>query len=163
MIRIYSYPICALFIKRYSQQGWEAVNKKAKKAYFTKTAMGGGIKKVGKLLPILQMFMREIFWRFGWADKFFREHMYPREEGDKYCPLDLRGEYARPQDGFQDVKKADLQTIVESLVDLGDYDCGEDEADISLEQVLDELREDDSDEYDRIMSGFEFNPMSDRA
>ena len=71
--------------------------------------------------------------------------MYPREEGDKYCPLDLRGEYARPQDGFQDVKKADLQTIVESLVDLGDYDCGEDEADISLEQVLNELQEDDSD------------------
>ena len=61
---------------RYSQQGWEAVNKKARKVYFTKTAMGGGSKSVGKLLPILEMFLRELFWRFGWADEFFLKHVY---------------------------------------------------------------------------------------
>ena len=46
---------------KYLQQGWEAVNKKAKKIFLTKTAMGGGTGGFGKLLTILLLFLREMF------------------------------------------------------------------------------------------------------
>lgn len=46
---------------RYSQQGWEAVNKKVKKVFFNQTSMGGGWHGgSSKIKPIMYLFLREV-------------------------------------------------------------------------------------------------------
>ena len=70
---------------RLSQQGWEVVNKKVKKVFFNQTAMGGGHNgPTSKLLPVFYLFLRKMYWKFGWADDYFKNHVYPRAEGEEY-------------------------------------------------------------------------------
>ena len=105
--------------------------------------MGGGSKSIGKLLPILEMFLRELFWRFGWADVFFRKHVYPREEGEVYCALNLTGCYTQP------VKEEDLNlpTTIKSLINIGsDFDVTTNaETDKTMGNILDNLVEEGPD------------------
>jgi hypothetical protein len=56
---------------KYSQQGWERINGKAKRSYHHNTQKGGGRGGTSKLLPIMRMFLRELLWRFGHADEVF--------------------------------------------------------------------------------------------
>ena len=138
-----------------SQQGWEAVNKKAKKIFFTKTSMGGGKGKYGKLLPILELFLRELYWRFGWADELFVRHVYPRKEGEKYQPLNIVDCYHQPalkSSGPKKVSDATLEGIVDSIISLGS------EFDLPVEEgkaYFDELRESNDARYELIMNQLE--------
>ena len=58
---------------KYSQQGWERVNGKAKRAFLHNTQRGGGIGGSSKLIPVLYIFCRELLWRFGFGDALFKE------------------------------------------------------------------------------------------
>jgi hypothetical protein len=63
---------------KFSQQGWEAMNKKLKYFYFHNTNHGGcGGRKPGALsgdhvLPLMRLMQRSILWTIGWGDAFFR-------------------------------------------------------------------------------------------
>jgi hypothetical protein len=63
---------------KFSQQGWEAMNKKLKYFYFHNTNHGGcGGKQPGALsgdhvLPLMRMMQRSIMWTLGFDDNFFR-------------------------------------------------------------------------------------------
>lgn len=63
---------------RLSQQGWENVNGRSKRRYFNNTQRGGGRGKKGedggsgKLLPIMQTMGREMLWKVGYLDAFFK-------------------------------------------------------------------------------------------
>lgn len=59
---------------KYSQQGWERVNGKAKQTYNHATQKGGGKGGSSKLLPIVYTFLRELLWRFGHGDELFKKH-----------------------------------------------------------------------------------------
>jgi hypothetical protein len=63
---------------KFSQQGWEAMNKKLKYFYFHNTNHGGcGGRKAGALsgdhvLPLMRLMQRSIMWTVGLGDTFFR-------------------------------------------------------------------------------------------
>ena len=67
---------------KYSQQGWERVNGKAKRAYNHNTTKGGRRGGSSKLLPIMMTFLRELLWRFGVGDKLFNPNDNT-EEGEE--------------------------------------------------------------------------------
>jgi hypothetical protein len=56
---------------KYSQQGWEHINGKAKRTYHNNTQKGGGRNGSSKLLPIVYSFLRELLWRFNYGDALF--------------------------------------------------------------------------------------------
>ena len=37
-----------------------------------------------------------MFWKFGWADEFFKTKIYPWVEGEEYCEVDLERGYQKP-------------------------------------------------------------------
>jgi len=133
---------------RYSQQGWEALNKKMKKIYFNQTALGGGCNgPTSKLLPIFHLFLREMYWRFGWAEDYFKNHVYPRVEGEEYCPLNIKDGYTGPTR----LSDEEVKIIAKALVGLDEsFDALEEstEFDTILERLTDE-------EYRRIVTGYE--------
>ena len=59
---------------KYSQQGWEHLNGKCKRANKHNTAKGGGKNGSSKLLPIVFSFLRELLWRFGYGDRLFKQY-----------------------------------------------------------------------------------------
>ena len=60
---------------RYSQQGWENVNSRFKRKFFSNTQRGGGRGTVrSKLLPVFYSFLREMLWRNGMLGGYF-EHL----------------------------------------------------------------------------------------
>ena len=65
------YLIMVKNLYKYSQQGWEHINGKAKRAYNHNTQRGGGQKCSSKLLPIVFCFLRELLWRFKFGEKLF--------------------------------------------------------------------------------------------
>jgi hypothetical protein len=56
---------------KYSQQGWEHINGKAKRTYHNNTQKGGGRNGSSKLLPIVYSSLRELLWRFNYGDALF--------------------------------------------------------------------------------------------
>jgi hypothetical protein len=68
-------------LNKYSQQGWENLNKMVKALFFKCTNHGGGGRKgktskirkgmCNKLLPIVKIFQRRAYWISGEADKLF--------------------------------------------------------------------------------------------
>ena len=134
---------------RYSQQGWEALNKKFKHSFFYNTCRGGGRHGVqSKILSIMYMFLREMFWRFGWAEEFFSKYIYPKVEGEEFH-VNMDNCYDRP-------KKLDdtqIETIAKAIVDLGDeFDVMGSEVAPELQDILDNM---DPEEYNRIIEAFE--------
>lgn len=99
---------------RFSQQGWEALMKKMKGTFHFATQKGGGTGKVrSKILPICEYLLRELFWRFGDADHFFKEMVYPRN-GE--LPNLLYGSKRRPEE----VDEKELMELARSFVDIYD-------------------------------------------
>ena len=37
-----------------------------------------------------------MYWSFGWANAYFKKHVYPRVEGEKYCHLNIKAGYIGP-------------------------------------------------------------------
>ena len=91
--------------------------------------MGGGKSGVGKLLPILLLFLREIFWRFGCAQEFFIKHVYLRPDGQIYCDMDIDQCYVRPTK----LSNGQVEMIARTIVDLSDDFDKVDEHGVSME------------------------------
>lgn len=146
---------------RYSQQGWEALNKKAKKIFFTKTAMGGGRSKSGKLLPILELFLRELFWKFGWGDKLFTKHVYPRDEGEKYQSLEIEKCYHQPMfrssrsKSPKAISDEDLGEVIDSIINFGSDNDLLDMLCDDGEDYLERLRGMDRERFDELATFIE--------
>ena len=91
---------------KYSQQGWERVNGKAKRSYHHNTQKGGGKGGSSKLLPIVRMFNRELFRRFKHGQKFFEQK---HEQAVKYGKV-LKEYFASEEE---------IQSIASTILNMG--------------------------------------------
>ena len=132
---------------RLSQQGWEVVNKKVKNVFFNQTAMGGRRRgSTSKLLPIIYLFLREMYWKFGWADDYFKNHVYPRAEGEEYAKLDIKEGYQRPTH----LTEAQVESLAKALVEF-DPDVDGFNDNVMFAEVLEGMSEE---EEQRIIDAF---------
>jgi len=67
---------------RYSQQGWEALNKLIRSWFFRRTNRGGGRGKQSKLAPLGRLLQRRLLWLSGDADRLFLEDGAVAEEAE---------------------------------------------------------------------------------
>jgi hypothetical protein len=61
---------------KFSQQGWEALNAKVRRVYFSRTQRGGNVGgkaklKHGHVRPLFLFFSRYTMWKTGHGDQFF--------------------------------------------------------------------------------------------
>ena len=91
--------------------------------------MGGGESGIGKLLPIFLLFLKEIFWRFGWAEEFSTKHVYPRPDRQMHCDIDIDQCYICPTK----LSNEQVEMIAQTIVDLSDYFNKVDENGLSVE------------------------------
>ena len=132
---------------RFSQQGWEAINKKFRKIFFNQTAMGGGRGgSNSKLLPVFYFFLREMYWKFGWADNFFTKYVYPRAEGAEYTKLNIRDCYDRPTK----LNNHQIELIAKALVAYDPSVEGFDDSE-AFAEILESVSEE---EEQRILNAF---------
>jgi hypothetical protein len=67
-------------LHKYSNQGWEALNRLVKNYLDRRTNFGGGCDKTkSKLKPIASLFIRRLFWSFKLDVDFIPTHKYDNQ------------------------------------------------------------------------------------
>ena len=88
-----------------------------------------------------------MYWRFGWAEEYFKNHVYPGIEGEEYYPLNIKAGYSAPTR----LTDEEVKTIAKALVGLDEsFDALEETT--NFDGILDRLTDK---EYRRIVTGYE--------